>query len=280
MATNSSEPSRGLSSSLLDSTDLNAGHVSAQEVSMPDIGAPPSSTHAKLWRSDRQWMEIVGGGKKPFRFSLPIFCREFAFNFFFPYSIIFSKCFSPNSEIFLWNRQLLFFGFHASVRKEGWAAGRSLDPEVPPRRASLFALDLGRMLFVVSSRGLLWPMFIVVCYQQYFTDRKMFDATVPLDYDFFAEVVLLWMMSQIWSLFITVKWAFFPDSFDDVLKRERAPQFILLNQQIMTQWSPNLAQTLCSEARVLPTLHWYIVTPYKRLGGNSHVGPQACQFSR
>jgi len=254
MATNTSEPS----SSLLDSADLNASHVSAQEVSMPEIGAPPSSTPAKLPMSDRQWMEIVGGGKKPFRFSLHIFFREFFFNFFFPYSIIFSKCFSPNSEIFLWNRQLLFFGFHASVRTEGWAVGRSLDPEAPPRPASLFALDLGRMLFVISLRGLLWPMFIIVCYQQYFTARNMYDTALPLEWDFFAEVVLLWMMSQIWSLFVTIKWAFFPDSFYDAIKLKRVPQFILLNQQIMTQWSPNLAQTLCSEARALPTMHCYI----------------------
>jgi hypothetical protein len=225
---------------------------------MPVVGAAPSitPTREKLRRSDREWMEIVGGGRKPFRFCFRVFFQEFFFNFFFPYSVIFVKCFVPVSEHFLWNRQLVFFGFYKSVQSEGWLAGPALVADTFPRRALLFASDLGRMLWATGLRGLLWPLFIMVCYQEFVLDSgrsssssSAADGGLPLEYDFFAEVVLLWILSQIQATFISIKWAFFPDSFCDALKQERVPQFLLLNQQIMTQWSPTLAQTLCSEAR-------------------------------
>jgi hypothetical protein len=196
-------------------------------------------------KSDQQWMEIVGGGGAPFRFSIHIFLRELCFNLFLPFSYIFVKCFVSHSDVFLWNRQMIFFGFHQTLEQEAALPGHSLPPDTFRRRASLFLADLARMLEVLGLRAALLLGVAVVVYVQN-------SSVVPswISYSYYPEVTLMFVMSLIASVFVCLKWALFPCTFDNALKRDRVPYRILVNQQLLRQWSPSLSQTVSGETRV------------------------------
>jgi hypothetical protein len=198
-------------------------------------------------RSDQQWMEIVGGGRAPFRFSIRIFLRELCFNFFLPFSYFYVKCCVSRSDVFLWNRQMVFFGFHQTLEQESMFPGQIPPPHTFRRRMSLFLADLLRMLQVLGLRTALLLGVSVVAFAQ---DTHNSNLSW-ISYSYYPEVTLTFVMSLITSVFICLKWSLFPCTFDNVLKRERVPYRILRNQQLLTQWSPSLSQTISGENCVL-----------------------------
>lgn len=200
---------------------------------------------SKSPESDAEWMEIVGGGRAPFRISFRIFVRELFFHIFFPLSYIFVKCFVANSDAFLWNHQLIFFGFH---RAKAQACGQSFKSDTLWQRTLLFLSELCRMLWILGlPTALLIGVAVVVQVQQ--LDEGGIEH-LWIAYSYYPEVTLLFVMYLVKTFLVSLKWALFPDPFDDLLSRERVPHDVLLNQQILTQWSPTLVQTVWSESAV------------------------------
>ena len=222
------------------------GHVDDNRprrgVTLPFHFSEPLSMSLK---SDQQWMEIVGGGGAPFRFNIQIFLRELCFNLFLPFSYVFVKCFVSHPDVFLWNRQMVFFGFHETLEQESAFPGHFLPPDTFRRRASLFLADLARMLSVLGLPTALLLGLAVVVYVQ---NTRVTESWVS--YSYYPEVTLLFVMSLISSVFVCLKWSLFPPNFDNALKRDRVPYSILVNQQLLGQWSPSLSRTLSGETRV------------------------------
>ena len=231
-------------------------------------------------RSDEQWMEIVGGGKAPFSMSIGIFMRELCFNLFLPFSIIFVKCFVNRPDIFLWNRQMIFFGFYRTIARDAAAAGTApLPPETRFRRALIFLAEFARMIWVLGLRLALFVGFAAVLYIQELDEN---DIEHPwISYSYYPEITLTFVMMLIFIVLICFKWSFFPESFDEFLKRERAPFSILLNQQLMVNWSPSLPQTLSSNARKSECIkRRYDNTVFSRSRRNSFDDVHPCKLQR
>jgi hypothetical protein len=210
-------------------------------VTLPFTFSEPLSMSLK---SDQEWMDIVGGGGAPFRFSIHIFLRELCFNLFLPFSYIFVKCFVSHPDVFLWNRQMLFFGFHETLEQESALPRQSLPPDTFCRRALLFLADFARMLRVL---GLPAALLLGVAVAVHVQNTRIEEAWIS--YSYYPEVTLIFVMSLISSVFVCLKWSLFPCSFDNALKRDRVPYRILVNQQLLMQWSPSLSHTLSGETR-------------------------------
>jgi hypothetical protein len=207
----------------------------------------PLSMPPAALRTDEQWMEIVGGGRVPFRMSARIFIRELVFNLCLPFSIFFVKCFISNPDVFLWNRQMVFFGFYRALAYDSNATAKTDAPHTFFRRLLVFLAELARMLWILGPRSALMFGFVLVLYIQDLDEDGVSHPWVS--YSYYPEITLIFVMMLIFTVFICLKWSFFPDSFDDLLKRERVPTSVLLNQQLMANWSPTLSQTLSSTTR-------------------------------
>jgi hypothetical protein len=193
-------------------------------------------------KSDLQWMEIVGGGSAPFRLSFRILFRELLVHLSLPFSYIFIKCFHPDSGTFLWNHQLIFFGFNDAKARQ---SGRISEHKTRLGRASLFVVELCRMMWVLGLPTAMLLGVAVVVYVQQLDERDIKHDWIS--YSYYPEVTLIFVMSLIKTFFVSLKWALFPSSFIDLLRRERAPHEVLRNQQVLAQLSPTLVQTLWSK---------------------------------
>jgi hypothetical protein len=201
--------------------------------------------------SDVQWMEIISGGQQPCRVSIRIFLRELLFNVFLPFSYIFVKLFLSNADVFLWNRQMVFFGFK---KAQALQSHPTFKADSFFHSASIFVADLGRMLWVLGLRSAVLIMLTIVIYTSRLDDQRI-DRSQWLAYNYYTEVSLSFVMSLITTLMICLKWSLFPDAFDELLQKQRIPIVKLLNQQIMMQWSPSITQSLWSKPRARLSAH-------------------------
>jgi hypothetical protein len=232
------------SSPVRDAFPLDALEKQRHSSSLPFCFASSKSPE-----SDAKWMEIVGGGRAPFRISFRIFVRELFFHIFFPMSYIFVKCFVANSDAFLWNHQLIFFGFY---RAKAQACGQSFKSDTLWQRTLLFLSELCRMLWILGLPTALLVGVAVVIHVQQLDEEGLEHLWIA--YSYYPEVTLLFVMYLVKTFLVSLKWALFPDSLDDLLSRERVPQDVLLNQQILTQWSPTLVQTVWSKSAIFYAL--------------------------
>jgi hypothetical protein len=193
-------------------------------------------------KSDLQWMEIVGGGSAPLCVSFRILFRELLFHLSLPFSYIFIKCFHPDSGTFLWNHQLIFFGFNEAKARQ---SGQIFEHKTRLRRVSLFVVELCRMMWVLGLPTAMLAGVATVVYVQQRAEGNMKHDWIA--YSYYPEVTLIFVISLIKTFFVSLKWALFPTSFIDLLRRERAPHEVLRNQQCLAQWSPTLVQTLWSK---------------------------------
>jgi hypothetical protein len=226
-------------------------------------------------KSDMQWMETIGGGRAPFRISFRVFFRELFFHVLLPFSYIFVKCFISNSDAFLWNRQLIFFGFYEAKARQ---CGQNFLCDTRWRRGWVFLNELCRMLWTLGMPTAMLMGLIVVMYVQ-----RLDELGIPhlvISYSYYPEFTLLFVMSLIKTFFVSLKWAQFPDSFVDLLRRERVPYDVLVNQQCLAQWSPTLAQTLWSKRTHSRHVFYIDAPPRARCGRISNVHATAPQLSR